>query len=338
MDNRLTKKRLSDYLSYEWILILIVIIAVIVLWELVYSVSAVRLTSGQQFKYYYDENVVAGSDGGLYELIIGEDGKKTFSYDVLDVNTEQLSSKYNVLSVRLSVYEGDAIFTDATEDEKGASRFKTVVDGNPVYTYDNLFKDGINYLSTFLKGEFSDLSYEERVKLVYDYNNLDESKIEARFFERMKGDNRFRSEEQKKEGKNLEKGRIKNLCLEMKKFGYLLEVGEEKGLFERYTKFEQSLAVAEERDKENYQKAVDREKEEGRGNAVYGLKADKLTGGKSVSEYLRILGKDTAEGVTLVLFDFYNVPAAKLYDLQFETVSFVNKIVEEFSDIYSVFN
>ena len=63
-----------------------------------------------------------------------------------------------------------------------------------------------------------------------------------------------------------------------------------------------------------------------------------LSGGKSVSEYLRVSGKDTAEGVTLVLFDFYNVKEAKLYDLQFETVSFINKLVEEFSDIYSVFN
>ena len=338
MDNKLTRKRLSDYLSYEWILMIIVIVAAIVLWELVYSVSAVRLGSGQQFKYYYDENIVAGSDGGLFDLIIGDEDNKTFSYDVLDVSYEQLSSQYNVLSVRLSVYEGDAIFTDSTEDENGASRFKTIVDGNSVYTYDGLFTDGVNYLSTFLKAEFSSASYEERVNLVYDYNNLDEEKIEARFIERMKGDNRFRSDAQKAEGKELEKGRIKKLCLEMKKFGYLLEYGKENGLFETYTKYEYTLANADDRDKENYQKAVNREIEEGRENAAYGLKADKLTGGKSVSEYLRVSGKDTAEGVTLVLFDFYNVKEAKLYDLQFETVSFINKLVEEFSDIYSVFN
>ena len=41
--------------------------------------------------------------------------------------------------------------------------------------------------------------------------------------------------------------------------------------------------------------------------------------------------------MTLALFDFYDVKDAKLYDLQFESVSFLNKIVEEFSDVYSSF-
>lgn len=338
MDNKLTKKRLSDYLSYEWILMIIVIVAAIVLWELVYSVSSVRLTSGQQFKYYYDENVVAGSNGALFDIICDESGEQTFSYDVLEVTYEQLSSQYNVLSVRLSVYEGDAIFTDGVADEKGASRLKKLVDGNRMYTYERLEKDGINYLSAFLKEEFSSLSYEEKKEKVYDYENLDESKIEARFSERMKGDNRFRKEADIAAGKISEKARIKKLCTEMKKFGYLLNVGEEKGIFERYTKYELALSSADERDKENYQKAYDNEIAEGRQKAAYAIKMDKLTGGKNVSEYLRLAGKDTAEGVTLALFDFYNVPEAKLYDLQFETVSFVNKIVSEFSDIYSVFD
>lgn len=337
MDNKLTKKRLSDYLSYEWIMMIIVIVAAIVLWELVYSVSAVRLTSGQQFKYYYDENVVAGSNGALFDLICDDSGEQTFGYDVLSVSYEQLSSQYNVLSVRLSVYEGDAIFTDGTVDEKGSSRLKKLVDGNSIYTYERLEQDGINYLSTFLKDEYASLNYEERKEKVYDYENLDESKIEARFLERMKGDNRFRKEEEKAAGKVLEKGRIKKLCTEMKKFDYLLNVGEEKGIFERYTKYELALSSADEKNKADYQKAYDREVSEGRQNAAYALKMDKLTGGKSVSEYLRLSGKDSAEGVTLALFDFYKVAEAKLYDLQFETVSFVNKIVEEFSDIYSVF-
>ncbi len=338
MDNRLTKKRLSDYLSYEWILMIVVVVVAILGWELVYTMSAVRLTSGQEFKYYYDEDINAAAEKEFHNLIVGGDGDETFSYDVLEKTYESLNSKYNVLSVRLSVYEGDAIFTDSNEDENGASRFKSIVDGNSVYTYDRLFSDGVKYLSAFLKAEFSSVSYEESVNLVYDYNNLDEEKIEARFSERMKGDNRFRSEEQKAEGKELEKGRIKKLCLEMKKFGYLLEYGKENDLFNTYTKYEYTLANASESDKEFYQKVFDREKEEGRENAAYGLKMDKLTGGKNVSEYVRVSGKDSAEGVTLVLFDFYNAKEAKLYDLQFETVSFVNKIVEEFSDIYSVFN
>ena len=56
-----------------------------------------------------------------------------------------------------------------------------------------------------------------------------------------------------------------------------------------------------------------------------------------MSEYFRVKEKDSADGVTLALFDFYDVKDAKLYDLQFESVSFLNKIVEEFSDLYSSF-
>ena len=70
MDNKLTKKRLSDFLAYEWILTIIIAVAAIVVWELVYTMSAVRLTVGQAFKYYYDEkastiNVILKNRGEL---------------------------------------------------------------------------------------------------------------------------------------------------------------------------------------------------------------------------------------------------------------------------------
>ena len=181
MDNKLTKKRLSDYLSYEWILMIIVVAALIVVWELVYTVSAVRLTSGQQFRYYYDENIYSGNDANFYDLLEGENGEKTFSYDVLSAGYEALNSQYNVLSVRLSVYEGDAIFTDSTEDENGSSRMKNTVDGYSMYTFTHLEEDGINYLSSFLKDEYAGLSFAEKKVKVYDYNNLDESKIDAQW-------------------------------------------------------------------------------------------------------------------------------------------------------------
>ena len=54
-----------------------------------------------------------------------------------------------------------------------------------------------------------------------------------------------------------------------------------------------------------------------------------LTGGnKNVSEYLKITGTDSAQNVVLVLFDFGKYQE----DLQFESISFVNTLVREFSD------
>lgn len=331
MDNRLTKRRLSDFLSYEWIMIIVVIIAAIILWELVYTMTAVKLTSGQQFKYYYDQNMSSLNDSEFYSIITDNDDP-TFSYDVLSIGSEALSSEYNVLNVRLSVYEGDVIFTDSVEEENGASRAKSIIDSERVYVMGDLLTDGVNYLAKFLKDEFKDVS--DVKSAVFDYGNLDENKIRANFLERMKKDNRFRSDAQKEEGFSLECERIKKVCAELEKFDYLMSVGEEKGLFYRYTKYSQSFK--ESQDNADLQAALDNEISEGRENAVYGINLEKLTGGKrSVAEYFRRADKTDAVGAVLLAFDFYDVADAKLTDLQFETVSFINKIVDEFSDIYS---
>ena len=162
MDNKLTKKRLSDFLAYEWILTLIVAVAAIVLWELVYTVSAVRLTTGQSFKYYFDENVSSLGDGAFYTMLSDD----VFSYDVKELSSEQLTSKYNVLSTRLSVYEGDVIFTDTVENESQPVRAKTLADSYG-YNYERLLSDAEEYVSQFYTG-----------------GKLDDGKIQAHFNER----------------------------------------------------------------------------------------------------------------------------------------------------------
>jgi hypothetical protein len=54
MDNKITKNRLSNFLAYEWIVIIIVCVVLIFVWEIVYTVGAVRLTAGQKFNFYFD--------------------------------------------------------------------------------------------------------------------------------------------------------------------------------------------------------------------------------------------------------------------------------------------
>ena len=83
MDNKLTKKRLSDFLSYEWIIILVAIIAAIFVLELIYTVSATRITTGQKFTFYLDQDIYTyeSSDKDIFDLLgvnTGENGK-TFS-------------------------------------------------------------------------------------------------------------------------------------------------------------------------------------------------------------------------------------------------------------------
>ena len=325
MDNRLTKKRLSDFLAYEWILTIIVAVAAIFVWELVYTVAATRLSTGQQFKFYFDETVYMSdsSDKSVYDLLgvnLGENGK-TFSFDVLSVETENLTASYNVLSVRLSVQEGDAIFTSSVAEEGQDIRAKQIIDSSSVYDLDALI-NGENgakaYLAKFVISGGD----------IYNDVDYDENAIKAYFDARMAGDKRFRTDAEKEEGRKNEIGRIKKLAKDVKDFETLLSVGEEKGLFYRYTKYEQS-ASAENAD-ENVVKAHEKEIENGKTDRIYGLNMAALTGGnKNVSDYLKLSGKGNSEGVVLMLFDFSEYQP----DLQFEGISFTMTLVREFSDI-----
>lgn len=321
MDNRLTKRRLSDFLAYEWIIALVVIAAAILVMELIYTTTAARLSTGQLFKYYFDEELYSyeQSDKSVYQLLgvnSGENGK-TFSYEILSVDYEMLNSSYNVLSIRLSVQEGDAIFTSAIAEEGKSVKAKQIIDVNPMYDMQTLLNGAKTYLTQFIVDGGD----------IYNSDDYDDAKIRSYFDNRMKSDNRFRSENEKEEGRINEIGRIKKLATETKDFEKLLSVGEEKGLFYRYTKYEQTAASSED---ENYKKSYENEKSNGRENLIYGFNmyALKGEGKKNVSDYMKISGKDNADGVVLLLFDFSKYQ----YDLQFESISFVNTLVREFSD------
>lgn len=334
MDNRITKRRLSDFLAYEWILTLVFVAVAVVVLELVYSIAATRLSTGQQFKYYYDQNIFTHTEGGsLYDLLgvnYGENGK-TFSYDVLSVETETLLSSYNVLTTRLSVQEGDAVFTSSNVDSDEKVRAKSIIDGEaPVYRMDKLLSDAEDYLARFLTDGETD---------VYNADGYDEDKIRAYFDMRMKNDNRFRTEQSKEKGRQDEIGRITKLAAEVKDFKKLMDTGEAKGLFYRYTRYEQATETDTSRE-EAFKNAYQREKDEGRENAVYGFNLAALTapaaaGKRDVSAYFKLSVQDAAgnirtdaSDVVLLVFDFLSYQP----DLQFETISFINTIVREFSD------
>ncbi len=317
MDNKLTKKRLSDFLSYEWILVVIAAIAAIIVWELAYTVASVRLTVGQSFKYYFDESVSSLGNEDLFNML--SDG--VFSYDVKTLDSEALTSSYNVLTTRLSVYEGDALFTDYTEKEDGSVRAKEIIDTYG-YNYERLLSDAKEYLSGFLKsGKTNPLSYED----------LDESKIEAHFNERTQKrvyKNSIKAGEISVEN---EKERIKSLCSEVADFERLLDCDTD-GLFFRYTRYEQS-ASASGNGESVYDDAYDKEKTEGRENAIYGLNVGALTGGKNnITKYVKRAGEADASEITLIIFDF----KSQQEDLQYEAISFINAIVRDCSNILSV--
>lgn len=344
MDNKITKRRLSDFLAYEWILMLVAAIGVIIALELLYGALAVKLSMGQSFKYYYDENidtVISGDFRSVLEYETGKNGK-TFSYDVLELSSENLLSSYNVLSARLSAKDGDMIFTDTLNDGETDDagydktvRARTVIDSFQMYTFEGLLTDAQDYLATFLKeGVKTGDKATDRV-LAVSYDNLDGEKIDANFLKRMKKDNRYRTAESKAAGKVLERERIEKLCDQVKDFNTVMTVGDGLGLFYRYTKYEQIKTATErnnDNSKETYNTLYLKEIDAGRGNAAYGLKLDKLTGGTDASAYFRVLGESTAKNVVLCAFSFKGDPEYTP-DLEFERISFINTIIRQCSNI-----
>ena len=329
MDNRITKKRLSELVGYEMVIIVALIVVAIFIFEFLYGWIAVQPTTGQYFKFYYDEDIYAGNHEPFYNEFIKD---QTFSYDVIRFEGEECMPNTNVLRHRYAIQEADFIITHFRPDEDGRNNVASYVDEFSIYTLDELYEDAIKYLSGFLKDEYLSKTDSEKETLVYNADNLDKAKIEQNFNIRMKKDNRFRwNKDKKAQGLEQEYQRFIKLCKGVKEFKIVLVKGEEIGLFYKYTKYEQSAVnpeykASQEEYKEYYQNQISN----GRVNLNYAIKCEKLTGGKvNASEYFKIKGEETAKDVAILVFDFLKYQP----DLQFETICAVNTMVRATSNI-----
>lgn len=317
MENKLTKSRLSNFFAYEWIAIIVTIIVTIFCFEMIYPAVSQGLTVGQEFKYYYDSTISAAADGSLKNLFAE---KNTFSYDVLKVSSESIVEENNVLSLRLSVQSGDIFITDTKVRTSGSdnyTRINSLIDAYETYSFDALLEDAKAYVAPFIIG----------YDAVDFYNpTLNEAEIEKNFNKRMSGDNRFRfSESARKEGVKKEIERIKTLCTEIADFEKALLHDE---LFYSYRRYEQALAVSTEGTKEY---TDNEQKYNAESVKRYALKVDALSGvGKNnPSQYFTMYNQETATNVVIAVFNFKTAQP----DLQYETISFINAIVRDCSNI-----
>ena len=313
MDNKITKRRLSHLFSYDWLAMIVWFVAIVFAWQLVFQVTSVKVTRGQSFKYFIDYTVSYKNSETFMQMLVDEEVFDPIN--ILSVEQEDLYSGQNdVLVARLYVSDGDVIFTDTVKDELGVARAQRIIDSGYVYTLDYLLRDAVNYLNSFkTNGEF------------------DDSKIQAHFLERMKKDNRFRSEKEKADGLVLEKQRLVKLDKEVSDFEYLLNCGED--VFFEYTRFSQTLEQSSEENKQDFINSVEREKKEGRENAKYGIDLFALTGGVdklSTSNFFSVGQGQNAENVVVLAFNFLSAQP----DEQFEVITFINAIVRNCSNLY----
>lgn len=327
MDNKITRARLSNLISYDWVKIVAIIAAIALIWGLAFTIGAPRASVGQTFGLftYAPDFGVAESES---ETLARAKKNGAFSYDILDFNTRLLERDYysTVMTAADSVQEGDIFITSDFSDtvESKTSPMRSFVDGyySSCYDYDSLISDAKEY--ALQNG-------------VYEDNGsyyINENRVAALFSSRMERDPRFRNKKSEKyrNGLESEAERIKsvwnNACL----LEAVLNAHPE--LRVEYRAFTQTLDnLGEEEREESYYYDWWLGFEE----KTYALNLGKLSGGENdVTHYYsrEILNEKgelesvVADGIVMCVFNY----KTEQPHLQYETLGFINYIIGFFSD------
>ena len=86
MDAKITKKRFTAMLSYDWFKIVALALATCFLWTFVFTVSSTRITHSQEFVLFNHSNNADLSDE-FYAVL-----EDSFSYEVIETNIRDLAS------------------------------------------------------------------------------------------------------------------------------------------------------------------------------------------------------------------------------------------------------
>ena len=222
MDARITKKRLGQMLSYDWIKIIACIVAGIVLWSLIFTTTATRLNPAQTFTVYAYMGT-APTDKFSAKINSKTALAEKYSYDVIETAIVDLTTAgdqaYTLLEARTSVQEGNAAFVSPMEVSGAKYKDDRGEEYTPTYVQDIVMRLYANVLTPekaegtpkpsfferteeFLSGYFSDINNEETINL---------QKVESVFRARIdeQNDKRYKNETQIAQGIADETARIK---------------------------------------------------------------------------------------------------------------------------------
>lgn len=245
MDAKITKLRLSRMLSYDWLKIVGTAAAVIIVWVLIFTMTATRITPAQTFTVGNFLGNTAMSDG-FHKALNSAYTNKVFTGEVLEFTTMDLTTAGDVagqlLEARVTTNEGDVMFvsqqpnpdtayTIESTNEKG----ETVKETAYAHTYLETFLFGYRWKLHELSLENENGFFKQMERYLDNYytagytdvNSLDEEKIEKDFLARIKRtkDKRYKTEESIQKGKNEAIDRIKKYQKALVSFYAYLEEG-----------------------------------------------------------------------------------------------------------------
>lgn len=210
MDASITKRRIGNLLSYDWLKIIAVVLLAILLLNVLFTSLATRATPAQTFYVYAYTDVTSGSAFSNLESRKGE----IFSYEILSVVAEDFSGNegVTVYSTRRGAGMGDVMFvtdepTFAEDGSEIPSTLSQIVANEYTIRADEYLKDCERYLIGFF-GTAETADGEDRLN---ETGEIDAAKAEECFRARNTGDKRFKTEESVAAGIESEKARLTKL-------------------------------------------------------------------------------------------------------------------------------
>ena len=232
MDAKITKNRLGHMLSYDWLKIIGMIAGAIIIWVLVFTMTATKMLPSQQFTVINYTGVYTTDKFSSRFNATLKPASRVFSYEVIELSTVDIQTAgkelaTTMMETRLTTDEGDVIFTADVENpsasytpegaQEGEKAYYTYLESflryyyyyvDPVRTDDK--KGLLDRMETYLDKYYAD-GYENA-------ESLDESLVERDFRARAKGDKRYKTAAEKAEGVKNEIARIKSYRDGLEKF------------------------------------------------------------------------------------------------------------------------
>lgn len=239
MDAKITKQRLGRLLSYDWIKIVALAVATVILWSIIFTVTSTQITPSQQFIVFNYYSNASLSDEFFH---VYENTKKNnkFSYEIIEQGINDLAvvgidTAYTLLEARFAISEGDIIFIPNAND---LSTGQPSQDGSePTYTtfmqqffnawHFNVYNvdEYLNGMRAFVSAYYIDEDQIENNNYINGVFN--EEKARADFIARVKKnkDKRFRKEKEIQNGVLAEFDRIKKYKDAIMQFDEYLDEG-----------------------------------------------------------------------------------------------------------------
>ena len=215
MDAKITKKRLGHMLSYDWLKIVGLAVAMIIFWSLVFTMTATRITAAQQFTVVnYFGNLSMTYSSGPDNRVTDAFNNNIFSYEVIETTTVDVPSyqdqAYTVLEARVATQEGDVVFVPDIQNED--SKYEVTINGEKEERYDSYLQDLVRRYgySLYNLDPNADGGYFKSMENFlnryytggYEKGELNKSLVEADFLARIQKnkDKRFKTDAQIAQG------------------------------------------------------------------------------------------------------------------------------------------